>query len=277
MRTYNVRRAIATIAGIAVIGAETNINFHHVYDRAAELAAQPLAQAILIAGLAQAAAAVIACAATRERRWIIATLATLGLAAAVGFTFATTYERVLQSREDRALTRDADNTAHRATRARIDSLKARAAAECTTRGTECRKREAELTLEQAALAGLGRERTPAMLGPLQIVPDLALPAMLLLLGFAFLGYAEAGRRDDGSSQTSFPADEHPLPDPGVFAPLEAPPSPAEVEQRRQMVRAFETAYERKHGALPRHRDIMRATGLPKATVSRMRTRRAAAG
>lgn len=279
MSQYHFRYAISMLAGVVCIAAETNINFHDVYERTSavgfteivsHIAAQPLATAVLIAGIVQAVAVMVVVGAWRARRWSLWLIALCGLAAAVAFTFTTTYKRTSIAQDLLTLERAGINTPQRATAARIKALEADIATECVTIGAECRKLRAELRQEKAGAAGIGEQLNVNPLGQFEIVQRLALPLMLLLLGFAFVAFAE-GEPAIATKiiATAAPANDDPLPGKTQPSP-HAMPTPAEVEQRRRMIREFEDNYARKHGHMPRHREIMDATGLPKATVSRMR-------
>lgn len=273
MTTYPLRRGAAMLTGVALIAAETFINLSHIRLPGTalsleSLAEQPLLIAVGVAGLAQAIAVPVMIAAWRQRRPALAIITLVGLLAAVAFTFSTTYERTAGARETRAQQADARNGAQRTASSRVASAKARVAAECVTRGTECRKREAELADAEATAAAQPREITVKALGSLDIVPELALPVMLMLLGFAFVGFvdppvaATKATRLSDSAQTSFPLDLDPPP------AARFQPDADEVSEREARVTDFYRAHVRRHGRAPRHADVMRATGLPRATASR---------
>lgn len=61
------------------------------------------------------------------------------------------------------------------------------------------------------------------------------------------------------------AEEEPEPDPAYALP---PPTRSERQQREDATREFVAAYVARHGRPPRHREVMDATGLPRATASR---------
>ena len=71
-----------------------------------------------------------------------------------------------------------------------------------------------------------------------------------------------------SRQTSFPADDHPLPSPAIFAPFDEDDEPAKPNPREETVRSFVDAYRAKHGANPPPSAVRRATGLPRSTAHR---------
>lgn len=220
-RRYTIRHGLAFLAGLTLIGAETWLLLRSVLDLAQPFLDQPYAIAVAVAGLAQAMAAAVLIGAARERRWLLTAFTFCGLVAAIGFTFTTSLERTMAARELRAQQVDRTNSAQRVASSRAASAEQAVAAECVTRGPECRRREAELATARAALMAIPRELRSnplARLDPhgwLDLVPEIALPAMLLMLGLSFLAFADPPRSPlsrasehrtaDTSGQSDFPA------------------------------------------------------------------------
>lgn len=284
MTTYPWLRAAASLTGVALIGAETYTAITYIAEPAAtwrETFAQPQVINVTIAGLAQAVAALVMIATWHQRRYLLSVMTAVGLAAAAVFTFVTTYERTTSSREARRIAVEAKNGGGRVAASRVASAEARVAAECVVRGAECRKREAELGEARAALAAQPTALETRQLGRLDMVPEIALPLMMLILGLALIefGLAPAGRstparlRPSDSAQTSLPSIEPPPA--SIFVPDTTPEAPEKVDERERVVSDFVRAYVKRNGRTPRHRDVMRATGLPKATTSRYLARVAA--
>lgn len=264
MRKYTFRHAVAIIGGIACITAETFLNITHVFAPAHEWWMQPLVIAIGVAGLAQAIAASLMTASFREGRIVVGLITLVGLAIAISFSFATSYMRIAETAQDRRIERDARlNKKVRSLDGMVRALEDNERKECASVGPECRKLRKELIDARTALAANGSIVETNTLGALSILPELALPAMLLLLGLAFIGYAEA---PDATRQTSFPADDE-LPDPGIFAPIDD-----EKDERAAKVKSFSDEYRSRHGRDPSVRTIAKATSIPPTSVHRAKRR-----
>jgi hypothetical protein len=271
MSTYPLRRGAAMLTGCALIAAETTINLSHVRVPTDIWWEQPLVLAVAVAGLAQAVAVTVLGMAISQRRWALAAITFLGLAAAVAFSFSTTYERTALAREARALAADRANLPGRVAASRLDSLEEIRDRECKTRGPECRRREADVLEARGEVIAKGRQVSTQALGRFEMVPELALPVMLMLLGFAFIAAVEQPKRRRSSAadsaQTSFPTDMEPPPA-ARFQPDADDYEAADVTGREAQVASFYRAHVAKHGRAPRHRDVVAATGLPKSTASR---------
>lgn len=274
MPTYSIRHAAAMAGGLACIAAETVLNITHVYTLSAQWWLQPLVLAIGVAGVAQAIAASITTAAFRERRWINGIITAAGLIAAITFAFTTSYIRVAETGQERRLDRDSRlNAGKRAIAGRVAALQQSEKAECTTVGPECRKIRGQLVEARAALSGTGGDAVEVnVLGVYAIVPELALPLMLLLLGLSLIAYAEAPIRDGGSSQTSFPADDGPLPGKDMFS--DPTNQAAAAQAKAAKVANFAAEYQIRHGRRPSVRTISKAIDMPTTTVHRALKRRA---
>lgn len=220
-RRYTIRHGLAFLAGLTLIGAETWLLLRSVLDLAQPFLDQPYAIAVAVAGMAQAMAAAVLIGAARERRWMLTAFTFCGLVAAIGFTFTTSIDRTMAARELRGQQIDRTNSAVRVASSRAASAEQAVAAECVTRGPECRRREVEMAQARAALMAIPRELRSNPLsrldphGWLDLVPEIALPAMLLLLGLAFLAFADPPRQAlsraserravDTSGQSDYPA------------------------------------------------------------------------
>lgn len=258
MKIYHWRMVAATTTGIALIAVETILNLSYVSSLSslgqwAAWLEQPLLLAIVIAGVAQAVAAVITSATWRARRMVICGLSMIGLISAIAFTFSTTYERTLSTREARVLSRDGDNMHIRSAAARVKDLAQRKNDECATRGPQCRAIEGELMEARAVLAGYGRQVTADQLGRMGIIPDLALPIMMLVLGLAFIAYAEGDEVSPfvapaPAARQPEPISQIPVDDPVIVALRKNPDglsnlglaramgcSPGEATKRRQIL------------------------------------------
>lgn len=266
MQTYSVRRWLAMATGIAVIGAETLINIGHVRDPAQVWFEQPLVIAVALSGVAQAVAMSVLVGSLRARRWTLATLTLAGLVAAIAFSFTTSYERTASAREAKRISVSKDNGPQLALASKVKTARERKDAECEKRGSECRLREKELGEAEAAYAAAPLQKSDSLLGRFDGVPELALPLMLTLLGFAFIAFAESE-----SQQTSFPAEtDEPLPGREQFAwPETVQP---DVTERERLVDEFQQAYRAKHGRLPSAGQVHQATGIPRATAHRYQRR-----
>ncbi len=267
MTTYPLRRGAAILTGLALIGAETLINLSHVRDAALVWHEQPLVIAVGVAGIAQAVAVSVLAAALQQRRWLLCLITLLGLSAAVAFSFSATYERTAAAREAKRIAIQQGDKDRRIASIAVATAEQRQAAECVTRGPECRKREVELGEARARLIALPQERETRLLGQLDVVPELALPIMLMLLGFAFIAFVDEPKRREAkpagdSAQTSFPTDIEPPP------AARFQPDADELGERERKVTDFVRAHVQRHGRMPRHREVMQATGLPRATASR---------
>jgi len=87
-----------------------------------------------------------------------------------------------------------------------------------------------------------------------------------LAAFLIAHGAHAHRMD---RQTSFPADDHPLPSPGTFAPFDdSDLDEPKQNPREEVVRSFVEAYRAKHGKNPPPAAVRKATGLPRSTAHR---------
>lgn len=270
------RKAIALSTGAALIAAETWLAISYIRNPAETWYEQPLVIAVAIAGLAQAVAMSVLSDAWRNGRRGLAVVTVAGLLAAIAFTFSTTYERTAGAREARAIAADQTANSHvRSAQAAAKSAKDRMDTECKVRGPECRRREEEYGKAATVLAAQPALRNVRQLGSLDMVPELALPLMLMLLGFAFIGYAEDGRRPErqsnsDSAQTSFPTDLEPPP------AARFQPDADEVAERQRKVADFYRAHIVRHGKPPRHADVMRGCALPRSTASRYLAKVAAA-
>jgi hypothetical protein len=269
MAHYDWRRAAATVTGVALIAAETHLNISHVILPGAEAWwQQSLVVAVGVAGVAQAVGGALVPAAFRERRWFAGALTAAGLLAAIAFSFSTTYQRITSAREDQAIAIAATGKTRAAASAIMVSAIEKRDAECKSRGPKCASAEKELAEARVAFAVAPAAKSGRYLGSLEAVPDLALPLMLMLLGFGFLGYAERPK-----AQTSFTADGD-LPDPGIFAPIDDTPVPAEQpEAKAARVQSFADGYRARHGRAPSVRTIARGTGIPTTSVHRTLKRR----
>lgn len=201
MPIYAVRRTIATVVALAAISAETLINIGHVRTSALSWAEQPLVIAIAITGVAQAVALMILTDAWKRRRYILASTAFVALASAVALSGTTAYLRTVKARADVAA-RDA--APYKAAQAKVAAIKTSADAECAKRGPECRALEGKLREAKVDAATVPAPVANA-LGALDMVPDLALPLMLLFSAFAFIAYAE-GQSDFPNPDTLKPSD-----------------------------------------------------------------------
>lgn len=221
MTAHNTgRRFIATIAGIGVISAETLINVGHVRVPDLPWQSQTLVIAVAMTGVAQAIALMVMTDSWRRSRYFTALTAALALVAAVAFSTSTTYMRTKGALD---ANRTAAAAPYNAAKAKVDGLTTRKNDECGKRGPECRKTEGDLTLAQIELAKI---KAPAASthGALEIVPELALPLMLLLCGFAFIAYGE-GTPD----RTEAPRAQYDFPNPDTM-------TPAEIDDARKVFR-----------------------------------------
>lgn len=272
MGAYNLRRLGAMAAGLAAIATETWINLTYVHE-ADGMYLSPVGIAVIVGGGLQAVSMSVMAAAWREGRYLVSLATAFGLAAAVAFTFSQTYERTASAREARQSAIVKHNEPRLQAQAALEVALSAAAAECQSgRGPRCKEAEARADEKRRLLEGTPPLKRMSHLGDLDVVPKLALPLMLLVLGFALVAYGEAASQavDIVARLEAFEASEPP---PAKSAPQ---PSASEVNERRRMVEEFERAYQAKHGERPRHRDVMRATGLPRATVTRYRQLRRAA-
>ncbi len=207
-----------------------------------------------------------------------------------------------QARTDELVRREA-------AQAMLDKARADMVRECSSgRGPRCAGRQASIDVYEAAIRGhdarlaeLGPELKPnagyahagRVFAALPYVTteavditarlELIMPFLLVLIteagtivfgNIAFRRHtlAEPTRRD--SLQTSFPT---------VMPEFDPPPANdidpvglEEINAREAKVREFVSAYMARHGKPPRHRDVMQACGLPRATASRYRARAIAA-
>lgn len=260
------------VGGSACIAAETLLNITHIYTPAQHWWLQPLVIAIGVAGVVQAIAASMMPAAFRARRLVNGLIMLAGLITAITFSFTTSYIRIAETGQERRLDRDSQiNGSTRAMAARITALEGDIKAECATVGPKCRELREELRNTKAASAASGAAVETNVLGSLAIVPELALPLMLLLLGLSLIAYAEEPTRED-SAQTSFPADE-PLPGKELFAePANRQSDGADAKAAK--VASFASEYQARHGRRPSVRTISRAIDIPTTTVHRAMKRRA---
>ena len=177
-------------------------------------------------------------------------------------------ERTASVREDRGIAIVQTGKTKAAANAIVVSAIEKRDAECQQRGKKCTGAEAELAdaRVQAAVAQPGKQG--GYLGRFEGVSELALPLMLLLLGFAFIAYAEQPSRRD-SEQTDFPAEgDDPLPGRELFEPIQH----NDPGQRGRKVASFVTEYRARHGRAPRTCEVSKALNLPKASASRWRAR-----
>lgn len=271
MGAYNLRRLGAMAAGLAAIATETWINLTYVHE-ADGLYLSPVGIAVIVGGGLQAVSMSVMVAAWREGRYLVSLATAFGLAAAVAFTFSQTYERTAAAREARQSAIVKHNEPRLQAQAALDVALQAAASECLSgRGPRCKDAEARVDGKRHHLEATPPLKRMSHLGELDVVPKLALPLMLLILGFALVAYGETAAKaiDIVARLEAFEASEPP---PGKSAPQ---PVAAEISERRRLVEQFERAYEAKHGERPRHRDVMHATGLPRATVTRYRQLRRA--
>ncbi len=290
MADNRLLRGLSLLMGLCLVAVVAGLNMQHVLDgrlpAGATLATitqfvltAPECVAVLILALGSALAVPVMQGAWRSRRTGLAILTLVGMVAGESYGFVLSAERQLAHRADRTRVARTENE-HRATAVTAVEREQRALTQIETAvreetraggcGKVCRALKADEAAARQRLADaeavLGRLNAPkvenhiaALTGlssaAVDLLPSLAFSTALLLLGFAFIGYAS------GPATWSRPVADNAGTRPGSGRPT-----------RAEQVRVFVEAFRKTHGREPTFSDVRDGLKLPRSTASKYRTR-----
>ncbi len=285
-------RWLSLLMGLCLVAVVAGLNMQHVLDGRLPAGATwatltqfvltaPECVAVLILAFGSALAVPVMQGAWRSGRTGIAMLTLVGMLAGESYGFVLSAERQLAHRADRTRIARTENE-HRATAVWVVEREQRALAEIETAvrdeiraggcGKVCRTLKADEAVARHRLAdataALGRLNAPkvenhiaALTGlpsaAVDLLPSLAFSTALLLLGFAFIGFAHPFGPTRRSRSAADDVETRPGPTP-----------PTRAEQ----VRVFVEAFRMMHGREPTFSEVRDSLQLPRSTASKYRTR-----
>lgn len=285
-------RGLSLLMGLCLVAVVAGLNLQHVLDgrlpAAATLATimhvvltAPECVAVLILALGSALAVPVMQGAWRAGRKGLAMLTLIGMLAGESYGFVLLAERQLAHLADRARVARAEN-AHRATAVTAVEREQRALVQIETAvreemraggcGKVCRAlKEDEAAARQRladAESALGRLNAPKVENHIasltglpdaavDLIPSLAFAKALLLLGFAFIGYAHP----TGPAKRTRPTANVAENSVGSLRPT-----------RAEQVQVFVEAFRKTLGREPTFSEVRDGLQLPRSTASKYRTR-----
>lgn len=272
MQSNRIVGALSIVVGILLVGIGAWLNASEVARH--ETAGYSSPVVVMVVGLAfgSALAAVIIPAAWRQGSRALAVLVLLGTVAGEAYGFVLTMERVMMARDVRAITAVSSNEPRQIASNRVKraleevntaSMMAASARSDKKCDTSCRAREAEAEsaarkrLEEAE-GQLAKTLPPSMIRPVaetlgvpaayvELVPALAAPLALLLLGLTMIAFGC---------------------DPGGKKREAMPTPPVGRPDREESLAWIREETRRNNGVPPRFTVVRDQLGLPKATAHR---------
>ncbi len=280
-----ILRGLSMLGGLGLVATVAYLNASDAAH--ATSWSSPTVIAIVALALGSALAVPVAQDLYASRRYALVALACLGIVAGESFGFFTSAERLLNARQERVLEVRAANATRGAAQAAVtraaDEL-AKAAADVAAEtgkggcGKVCRDLQKEeaaardrLARAEADLAKAPQARSESLVADVtgwsaaavEVLPALAFPTALLVLGFSLIGYAHApadtrsARLPSGASPAMTAVTE-------ATTPLPAPVKPGTKHEVVDWVRA----YRARHGRSPQIPEVQARFALPKTTAWR---------
>jgi hypothetical protein len=256
---YRVLRALSMVVGLALVAIGAFLNA----SKAAEVESwtSPICAAIIALAFGSAVAVSVMVAAWHGQRKGLAAFAFVGLVCGEAYSLQLSAERLLASREARALQVVQSGGASVQAKAALDSTIEERKKECSSGfGKNCQKlRELEET-QRAKLGALKPPGKTALLadatglpeGLVEIVPALLFSVALQILAFVLVGFG--GHRSHHRER--------------AVQPVGA--STAEPSESEDVV-SWVKAYRQRHGRNPSIPEVQKVFDLPKTTAWRRAT------
>lgn len=281
-----ILRGLSMLGGLGLVATVAYLNASDAAH--ASSWSSPTVIAIVALALGSALAVPVAQSLWASRRHLLVALACLGIVAGESFGFFTSAERLLSARQERVLEVRTANAARAAAQAAVtraaDELataSANVAAETGKGGCgkvckDLQKEEAaargRLAKAEAGLAHAPQARSESLVADVtgwapaavEVLPALAFPTALLVLGFVLIGFAHGTpARDEPEAKAGGKAID--LVAETVSAP--ALPAPAKPGSKHEVV-DWVRAYRARHGRSPQIPEVQARFALPKTTAWR---------
>lgn len=285
MPTYPILRVLSMIGGLALVSVVAYLNAHEAHLTTGSWTS-PTVIAIIALAFGSALAVPVAQAMAANKQVVLTALAVLGIMAGESFGFVTSAERLLKVRNDRVaavqkdnqeakLAKDEKDNADKALKAADDKAnEERGKGGCKkicldweAKAKEARERvaKAEARLKAAPVVrseSLIADVTGWSATAVEIIPALAFPTALLILGFVLVafGHDPRGHEPAEATQTA-PAVEAPATLTTALVPL------ANDQESKEAI-AWVREFRAKHGRDPQIPELQAAHPLPKTTAWR---------